>query len=309
MRPRILGNKTVQKIVKWLLALSFFSLLHAQAQAEAVEAVIDASGQSLRLPAPAQRIITLTPHATELVYSAGAGEHLVATVEYSDYPEAAQRLPRVGGYGGFNIEAIMALQADLIIYWPGGNPQRELNKIRQLNIPLFASNPQTFADIASEIDSIARLTGHLADAQPALEQFQQQVLGLQQRYQGKTPVRVFYQIWHQPLLSQNGRSFISRVIELCGGRNIVANLPMLTPQVSIEAVLAANPDIILASSEQGQAPSWLAQWQRYPSLKAVRHQQLKTVDSNLIQRPTLRLLEGAKQVCQLLDEARQLKSP
>lgn len=266
--------------------------------------VVDSTGNLFVLPQPAQRIITLTPHATELMYSAGAGEQMVGAVEYSDYPEAARKLPLVGGYGGFNIEAIMALQPDLIIYWPEGNPKREIQRLKQLGLPLFGSNPENFEDIANELEKFALLTGHQQQVQPLVDDFRKQSIDLKNRYQKKRPVRVFYQVWNHPLLTQNESSFISQVIELCGGRNIFASLPLVSPQVSVEAVLAANPDVIMASSND-KPPAWLQEWRKYPNLKAVKNNQIVVTYADWLHRPTLRLLDGAKQVCQLLEQARQ----
>lgn len=283
----------------WLLWLSGLFGVTAQALI-----VTDATGAKLVLDKPAQRIIALTPHATELLFSVGAGKQVVGVVEYSDYPKAAQQLPQVGGYGSFNLEAIMALEPDLIIYWPGGNPAREIQRLKKLGLPLFGSNPKSFDDIASELEKMALLTGHSEATQALITDFRLQVESLYQQNKRKPRVRVFFQVWDNPMLSQNDQSFITRVIELCGGRNIFGQLPMLSPQVSIEAVLAANPDIIVAGSHQGKAPTWLKDWQQYPYLKAVKHQQLKTINSDVIHRPTMRLLDAAKQMCRLLDDAR-----
>lgn len=281
----------------------FTALLAISAQALTVT---DATGVVMHLDKTVQRIITLTPHAAELMYSAGAGAQMVGTVEYSNYPAKAQSLPLVGGYDGFNLEAILALQPDVIIYWPEGNPKREITRLKQLNLPLFASNPQNFDDIANELERFALLTGHVEETAPLVQNFRAQVQDLKHRYANKPKVRVFYQVWNQPLLTQNGNSFISKVIELCGGSNIFSQLPMVSPQVSVEAVLAANPDVIMASSNSNTAPAWLKDWQRYPMLKAVQNNQLLLTHADWLHRPTLRLLDGAKQVCGLLDAARKM---
>lgn len=294
------GTKPLHKLLQRFIIGYFFLIVSVPAMG--IE-VTDSTGALFSLKQPAQRIITLTPHATELMYSAGAGKQMVGAVEYSDYPEAAKQLPQVGGYGGFNIEAIMALQPDLIIYWPEGNSRREIQRLKQLNLPLFGSNPETFEDIARELEKFAILTGHQQQAQPVVTEFRQQFTDLQNRYRHKQRVRVFYQVWNQPLLTQNENSFISRVIELCGGQNIFATLPLVSPQVSVEAVLAANPDVIMASSND-KPPVWLQEWRKYPSLKAVKNNQIVLTHADWLHRPTLRLLDGAKQVCQLLEQAR-----
>ena len=288
----------MMKIV-WCLTLFFFS-----ASVQALTLTDDA-GQPFMLQKPAQRIITLTPHATELMFAVGAGQQVVGAVDYSDYPAAAETIPRVGGYSGLNIEAILALQPDLIIYWPEGNPAREIQRLKQLKMPLYASDPNSFADIARSLEHYGEISGNVAKGQQAATQFRQRLNALQQRYAGAGKLRVFYQVWHQPLVTQSGDTFISRVLELCGGENIFADLPMRSPQISEEAVLAENPDVIIASGMAAERPEWLDHWRRYPHLNAVKHNHLYHVHPDLLHRPTPRLLDGAEQVCALLDRVRQ----
>lgn len=266
----------------------------------------DYLGNQAPLSPPAQRIVTLVPHAAELLFSIGAGDTLVGAVEYTDFPEAAQQIPQVGNYAGLNIEAIVALQPDVIIYWPEGNPARDIERLKQLKMPLFASDPNTFVEIADDIKRFGALTGHGDSSEKVATEFLKKVDELRRANQGKQRVRVFYQVWNQPLLSQNGDTFISRVINLCGGDNIFADLPIKSPQISIEAVLSADPDIILAGANEGQRPEWLDAWQQYDDLSAVKNKQLKTVDADVIHRPTLRLLKAATQVCTVFDEYRAL---
>lgn len=288
------------KRIVLLIAVYFMAVSFSYAAIE----VVDAADKTHTFQQPVQRIIALTPHIAELLFSAGAGKQVVGVVEYSDFPEEVKKIPQIGGYGRFNIEAIMALEPDLVVYWPGGNAERDLVVVRKMGIPMFASNPQTFDDIAIELERFGLITGHAEQTRLVVEVFRQQVAELQQANQTKPKVSVFYQVWNSPMMSQNGQSFITRVIELCGGINIFADLPMLSPQVSVEAVLAADPDIVLAGSHQGQEPEWLADWKKYPMLKAVKTKQLRTVEADLIHRPTLRLLLAAQQMCSVFDQAR-----
>ena len=268
--------------------------------------VTDFLGQEFDATHPAKRIVALTPPATELLFTVGAGEQVVGVVEYSDFPEEAKKIPQIGNYAGLNIEAIIALQPDLIIYWPEGNPARDIERLKQLNMPLFASDPNTFQEIADDIKRFGSLTYHQENGQEIAADFLAEVEKLRSNNQNKQQLRVFFQVWDKPLLSQNGDTFISRVISLCGGENIFADLRIKSPQISIEAVLAADPDIILAGSNSGQRPDWLNSWQQYSFLTAVKNKQLHTVDADLIHRPTLRLLDAAEQVCAIFDNARAL---
>lgn len=266
--------------------------------------ITDDLGQIFYLQKPAARIVALTPHAVELVYSAGAQQALVGVVDYSDYPEDAKKIPNVGGYAGFNIEAIFALKPDVILYWPEGNPVREIERLRKLKLPLFAINTNSFDDIARNLIQIGELTGRQAQSKKTAQDFLQKVAQLKKANAHKKTVRVFYQVWHEPILTQNKNSFISKLLELCGGENIFADLPMTSPQISVEAVLAANPEVILGSGVGGTRPQWLDDWQRYPSLQAVKKQQIFHTHSDWMHRPTVRLLLGAQEVCGLLDKVR-----
>ncbi len=266
--------------------------------------ITDDLGQIFYLQKPAARIVALTPHAVELVYSAGAQQALVGVVDYSDYPEEAKKIPNVGGYAGFNIEAIFALKPDVILYWPEGNPVREIERLRKLKLPLFAINTNSFDDIARNLIQIGELTGRQAQSKKTAQDFLQKVAQLKKANAHKKTVRVFYQVWHEPILTQNKNSFISKLLELCGGENIFADLPMTSPQISVEAVLAANPEVILGSGVGGARPQWLDDWQRYPSLQAVKKQQIFHTHSDWMHRPTVRLLLGAQEVCGLLDKVR-----
>lgn len=283
------------------LILLWLSLMASSAWALKVT---DDLGQVFYLEKPATRIVALTPHAVELVYSAGAQRALVGVVDYSDYPESAKKIPNVGGYAGFNVEAIFALKPEVILYWPEGNPAREIARLRQLKLPLFAINTNSFDDIARNIVQIGTLAGKPAPSKKVAQDFLRKVEKLKAANAHKKNVRVFYQVWNEPILSQNKHSFISKLLELCGGENIFGDLPMTSPQISVEAVLAANPDVILGSGVGGARPEWLDMWQGYPSLQAVKKQQIFHTHSDWMHRPTLRLLLGAQEVCTLLDKVR-----
>ncbi len=264
----------------------------------------DDSGRSLTLSQPAQRIISLTPHMTELLFAAGAGGHVVGTVEYSNYPLAAQRIARIGDSAQLDLERIVALKPDLIVVWQYGNAQRQLDKLLHLGIPVYYNEPRRLADIAHAIEQLGRLAGTEAAALPARRAFEARAAELRRRYADRAQVSVFYQIWDKPLMTVNGDHLISDVIRMCGGRNVFAALKMLTPEISTEVVLAADPDAIGGmSAEAGQAGN-LDAWKAWPRLKAVARGNLFVIHADLISRNTPRILDGAQQLCERLDAAR-----
>ncbi len=264
--------------------------------------VIDDAGQEITLQRPAQRIVSLAPHITELLFAVGAGATVVGTSEYSDYPDAARAIPRVGGGGGLDLEAILALQPDLVIAWKSGNPAGQTRHLQQLGLPVFFSEPRRMEDIATSLKRFGQLTGRQAEARIQARAFTDRLQALRRRYSGGDVVTVFYETWEHPLMTVNGRHIISDVIRLCGGRNVFADLPALAPQIDREAVLAANPDVIVAGDASGEQ---LAAWHRWPELAAVRHQHLYSIPRELLVRDTPRLLEGAGQLCRLLETVRE----
>lgn len=267
--------------------------------------VIDGTGSRVELAAPAQRIVSLAPHTTELLFAAGAGQRVVGVVDYSDYPEAAKTLPHVGGYSRFDIEAIVALRPDLIVGWKSGTNAAALAKLQQLGIPLFRSEPHQLEAIADEIDALAILSGSEPLARPFTAAWRQRLATLRQRYRDSAPVSVFYEIWNQPLMTVNGQHLIGDVIRLCGGRNVFAELPALAPKIAVEAVLAADPQLIVASGMGEEHPEWLDEWRRWPHLQAVKGNHLYFIPPQLLQRHTPRILDGAEQMCAQIERARQ----
>ncbi len=289
------------RFAKRLLAVA---LLSASQFAQAEVSVVDDSGASVRLARPAKRIVSLAPHLTETLFAAGAGERIVGTVEYSEYPPAASRIARVGGYSRVDLERVAALQPDLIIAWQSGNAAAHLERLRGLGIPLYLSQSDHIADIASEIERFGVLADSAAVANRAAEVFRQRLAGLQKRYGSRPPVPTFYQIWKQPLMTVGRKQIISDVIHLCGGENVFGKLATMAPTVTVEAVIAANPEAIVASGMDESRPEWLDDWRRWTSITAVARNNLFFVPPDLIQRHTPRLLDGAERLCEHLETAR-----
>jgi len=270
--------------------------------------VRDDTGQLVRLAAPARRIVSLAPHITENLYSAGAGGRIVGAVEFSDFPEAAKRLPRVGGYERLDIETILALKPDLIVAWHSGNMPVHLARLKALGLPLYIDQPQRIDDIASSIERFGELAGSTQVARKAAQAFRNRHAALRMRYAGQSPVRTFYQIWNQPLMTINGEQIIGDVMRLCGAENVFAGLPQLAPVVTVEAVLAANPEAIVASGMGDARPEWLDSWRRWRELPAIARDNLFFVPADFIDRHSTRLLDGAQRLCEHMEAARGKRS-
>jgi iron complex transport system substrate-binding protein len=262
----------------------------------------------LTLPAPAQRVISLAPHVTELLYAAGGGAKIVGAVSYSDFPPEARQLPRVGDNKSLDLERIVALKPDLIVVWRHGNAQRQLDRLRELHIPLFFSEPHHLDDVAVSLTKLGELLGTSSTADAAAAAYRRDIARLRAQYADRPAVSVFYQVWDQPLMTLNGEHMVSDVIELCGGRNVFAKLQPLVPTVSTEAVLAANPQAIVTAAPGATKPDTtlpqLGAWRAWPRLSAVANNNLFSIDGDLINRPAPRIALGAKQMCEDLDLAR-----
>ncbi|WP_175690343.1 cobalamin-binding protein [Burkholderia anthina] len=285
-----------------LVALAHAPFAHADVTTR------DDAGHTVTLPAPAQRVISLAPHATELVYAAGGGAKLVGTVTYSDYPPAAQAVPRVGDNKALDLERIAALKPDLIVVWRHGNAERQIDALRALHIPLFFSEPKHLDDVASSLRRLGTLLGTAPAADAAAASFARDIAALRARYATRPPVTMFFQVWDRPLMTLNGDHLINDVITLCGGRNVFAALKPLVPTVTDEAVLAANPEAIVTTSagatrSDAPLPS-LARWRTWPAMTAVARNNLFAIDGDLLTRPSPRIAQGAAALCEDLDTAR-----
>lgn len=263
----------------------------------------DALGDNVCLSESAARVVSLSPGATELLFSAGAGSKVVAVSAWSDYPPEARNLPQVGDSNRLDLEAIVSLKPDLVVAWVDGNSRSQLERLSGLGIAVFWLAPRTFADIAKAVGNLARLTGSPDVGTARADAFMAAIARLEERYAGARPVRVFFQIWDQPLMTVNREELISKAIALCGGVNVFADLPRLVPRLSIEAVLAADPQAIITAGETGKNP-WLESWRQYPELTAVAAGNLFLEPPDLLARPTLRMAEGAEHLCQTLEQAR-----
>ena len=263
--------------------------------------VVDDSGKVVTLAAPAQRIVSLSPHATELLFAAGAGQQVVGVSEYSDFPAAAKQLPSVGGSGQLDIERIVSLKPDLIIAWASGNNQRQLERLRKLGLTVFESDPRSFAAIADSLERLGTLAGR-DEGRLQAQQFDKHLLVLRQQYAGRASVTVFYQIWSTPLMTLNDAHIVSQAIRLCGGLNVFGHLKPLVPTVSREAVLTANPDMIIVSDETGKG---LERWRAFKRMQAVASGNLLSVDGATMNRAAPRLIEATRALCEQIDQVRQ----
>jgi iron complex transport system substrate-binding protein len=266
---------------------------------------IDATGTELTLAAPATRIVSLAPHATELLFAAGAGDRIVGVIAPADWPVEAKRLTRVGDASGVDLERIISLKPDLAVVWPYLAPL-QIERLRELGIPVFVSDPRTPEAIAQDIERLGALAGTQATAAHAAANLQRQFAALASRPAKPGPkLSVFYEIWDSPLYTIGGRHLISAALDFCGGENVFSSVSLPAPAVSVEAVLRARPEIIIAGTDGAMRPAWLDDWRRWKGLPAVASDNLYVVDANLLHRAGPRFAAGVAELCAALDEARE----
>ena len=287
--------------MKLPLALLFLSVIAVPAQAITVQ---DFSGREVTLDQPAKRIVALAPHIVENLYSAGAGDKLVGVVSYSDFPDEAKNVPEVGTYNAFSLEQVLALNPDLVVMWGSGNGMQTLSTFEALGIPVYVSELRQLSDVPKSIRNLSQLAGTPAIGEAEASRIETELNALHRRYGEKRSLSVLYQIWNDPLQTVNGEHLISEIISLCGGYNIFGDARSLAPRVSIESVLLRDPDAIVASGMGEARPEWLDQWRAYPSLTAVADEALFFVNPDHLQRPSARIVLGARSLCQQLDQIR-----
>jgi iron complex transport system substrate-binding protein len=282
------------------------ALLAAAPAAPALADIVvrDDSGQTVHLVQPARRIVSLSPHITENLFAIGAGERVVGTVDFSNYPEAAKAIPRVGGYEKVDLEAVAALRPDLVIAWESGNIASHVAKLKAIGLPVLLTDSKRIEDVPADLERLGEVTGAHDRARAVAAAFRDRLAALRSRYSARPRVATFYEVWNQPLMTVGGGQIISDALHLCGGDNVFGGLRQMAAQVSVEAVLAVNPEAIVASGMGDARPEWLDDWRRWPALTAVARDNLFFVPPDHLQRNTPRILDGIERLCVHLETAR-----
>jgi iron complex transport system substrate-binding protein len=284
----------------WMTAFAALAL-HAQAAIT----VLDDDGKPVTLPKPAQRIVAMAPHVTELLFAAGGGAKIVGAVSYSDYPEAAKRIPNIGSNRQIDMERVIAMKPDLIVVWMHGSSERQVDELRALGIPMFHSEPRKLDDIAASLQKMGKLMGTEAVAEPAAAALRKELGALRAKYASRPPVRMFYQVWDKPLYTLNGAHIVSDAIRACNGVNIFAPLKVTAPIVSVEAVLQEDPEAIFSTGEGSRNDGGVDLWKPFTNMTAVKRNNLFRIDGNLLNRAGPRMIAGTAALCEKLELARQ----
>jgi vitamin B12 transport system substrate-binding protein len=251
-----------------------------------------------------QRIVALAPHIVEMLFDIGAGENIVGTVEYADYPEAALTIPRVGGYHGIQIEKVLALKPDLVMVWQSGNKVSDIEQMEKMGLNIVYSLPHNIEDVARELRHLGKAIGHEAQAEVVANNYTKKLEKLRQDHANIKPMKVFYQLWPEPMRTINKETIINQMIEVCQGQNVFADNPTAYPQIGIENVIVAQPEIIIYPDEKSAIEQPIIDWLKWPEIPAVKHNRFIHINADLLHRFSTRMLEGIEDMCEKIDEFR-----
>ena len=290
-------------MIKYLTIIILISLVTMPNVVFAVS-VVDDENNTVTLDRPAQRVITLAPSLTEMIYSIGAEDSLVATVQFSDFPAIAKTKPRIGNYERFLMERLLSFQPDLVIAWLSVNNGQQLKQLEKLGIPVYRSGPQELSDISRTIKNLGILVGQQDSSNQVANKFDNRLERLRDNNKHKRVLNAFYQVWHKPIYTVNGKDTISKIMRLCRLKNVFENALVLAPKVTVESVVKHNPEIIIAGDNSSGPPEWVKMWSSWPTIRAVENNNLFHIDPDLIHRQSVRILDAAEIMCKQADTAR-----
>ena len=265
----------------------------------------DDTGYTFGLRKPARRIVSLAPHITETLFAAGAGKYIVGVVAYSDYPAEATKIQQIGSYKKIDIEAVVALQPDVVIAWGTGNDSMQIEQLRKLGLKVYVDDPRKIQDIADAIEDYGRMVDNMRDSIEVAQEFRLRYRDIRGKYSNRAKLRGFYQVWNKPLITINDQHLITDVMRICSIENTFGYLTQLAPRINIEAVLEKDPQMIIASGMGEAKPEWLDDWRKWHNLQAVQYNNLFYIPPAIIQRHAPRILDAAERLCKQAEEARQ----
>jgi len=262
----------------------------------------DQAGRIVDVPVSPNRVVSLAPSITEIIYDLKCEDRLKGATTYSDFPKAAQKLPKVGSYVYLDLEKIVSLKPDLCIGIKDGNPKAIVMRLESLGIPVYAVNPRSIDSIQSTVLEIGELLQASEKARHMVGEMESRIDYIRQlTATAKNQPRVFFQIGISPIVSAGSDTFIHELIEMAGGINLAQSY-ISYPRFSIEEVVVAAPDIMIITSMAREKvfDQIMAKWKQWPNIPAVKNDRIFLVDSNLFDRPTPRLIEGLEVLLQII---------
>ena len=243
----------------------------------------------------AERVVSLAPSLSEIVAELGAADVLVGVLDGGERPAALAHVASVGHYGQLDMERLLSLKPDLILLWPGSVGPAQREQLQRLNIPVYVAEPHSLEQLTTQVQAIAEQLGRAEAGRQLAAQLRQRLAELRQRYQRAEPLRVFYQVWNQPLYTVGGGQIISDALRVCGARNVFDDLKLPAPQVSIESVLQRDPEMILVGD-----PAQLQAWKVWPAMAG----RVRVVPDKGLERPSGQMLEAVGRLCEVIAPSR-----
>lgn len=273
-------------------ALAFLLIVAAPAHAFTVR---DMTGRNVTLREPPRRIVSLVPSATEILFALGGDDRLVGVTDYCDFPPAARKKTSVGGMVAPSLETIVTLRPDLVIATPEGNREDTVDQLRRLDIPVFLAGAHRVTEVATLVGRLAELVGRPDAARPLVARIEARLDAVRKAVAARARPRVLYVVWPEPLIVPGREALVTELIELAGGQSITAGEPAAYPRLSLEAVIARNPEVIfLATHGAGAGAVSKEKWERLSTMPAIREGRIHSADGNLLHRYTPRVVDGVE---------------
>ncbi len=289
------NRKTIMKLIPLLFTLLLVTSL-----------AFAKSDKELNKEDKKPTIIALSPHIVEMLYDVGAGEQIIGTTAFADYPEKAKKIPRIGNYLRLQLERVIELQPDLIIAWKSGNPSDDLARLEQLGFNIIYSQPNSFQDIANEVRKFSKLTGHAKQGEKVAQKFERELAKITQLYQNKTEITGFYELWSRPLTTVAKGSWPQQFLNVCKVKNPFKHVVTPYPHISIEQVLSVSVQLIIQPLSENQKDRKGFNWQDWPIIPAVANKQIIQPDADAMHRMTRRSLTTLKDLCVEIDKTRTI---
>jgi iron complex transport system substrate-binding protein len=264
--------------------------------------VVDDTGRTVTLARVPQRIVSIAPGATEMLFAAGAGERVIATVDFSDEPPEAQKVPRIGDADAIDMERVVALRPDVVVVWEGGSNVAQVNRLERLQVPLYRHKVEKLADIPIALRRLGDLAGTRAIADKAALDVESRLARLQKLYGKSTNPTVLLEVWNRPIYTVGGTHMMTDSLRLCGARNVFADLKEQGPSVDMEAVIGRDPAIIVAVAPQGTGAEWLSEWKRFSTMRAVRDGRLIAFEDRRLSRLGPSTVSATEALCEAINK-------
>jgi iron complex transport system substrate-binding protein len=264
--------------------------------------VVDDAGRTVALARTPQRIVSIAPGATEMLFAAGAGHRVIATVEFSDEPAAAKSVPRIGDASAIDMERVVALRPDVVVVWAGGSNVGQVNQLERLKVPLYRHKVEKLTDIPVSLRRLGDLTGTRAVAEKAALDVEARLAKLRELYSKTSNPTVLLEVWNRPIYTVGGTHMMTDSLRLCGARNVFADLKEQGPSVDTEAVIGRDPEMIVAVAPPGVADEWLSEWKRFGTMRAVKNNRLIAFEDTRLSRLGPSTIAGTEALCKAINK-------